>query len=280
VGGYGLDAVWADDVHHALHVVLTGEAGGYYADFGGLSTLCHALREPYVYAGDYSPHRDRIHGRMPHGVPGDRFVACLQNHDQIGNRAQGERISHLVRRSRSRVGAALLLTSPYVPLLFAGREWDASAPFGYFTSHESAELAEAVRQGRRNEFAAFGWDPDQIPDPQDPETFTASRLDWSELEREPHATMLAWYRALLRLRREEPALQDGRRDLVRATADEDAGWIRVERGPISLLANLGPDALVLPASGHLVLGSEPAVQLGADGLHLPPDSAAILRADR
>ena len=154
-GGYGLDAAWADEWHHALHAALTGEASGYYEDFGSLPLLAKALRQAWVYDGTYSPHRGRVHGRPPAGLDGSQFVVCTQNHDQVGNRAVGERSEALMSDGRLRVAAALLLTSPFVPMLFQGEEWGASTPFQYFTSHADPELGQTVSAGRRREFAAF-----------------------------------------------------------------------------------------------------------------------------
>src|SRR5690606_31024729 len=163
-GGYELDATWADDWHHALHAVLTGERAAYYRDFGGLAPLTKALRQGWVYDGVYSPYRDRTHGRPPEGMHGAQLVVYAQNHDQIGNRPGGERLGHLVSPGRARIAAALLLTSPFVPLLFQGEEWGASTPFLYFSDHDP-ELGRAVRAGRRRELAHLGWHVDGVPDP-------------------------------------------------------------------------------------------------------------------
>jgi maltooligosyltrehalose trehalohydrolase len=239
VGGYGLDAQWSDDFHHALHAVLTGERSGYYADFGTLAQLAAALRRAYVYAGEHSTFRNRRHGRPPGPVPGWRFLGYLQNHDQVGNRAQGERSSHLMSTERLRAGAALVLTAPFVPMLFQGEEWGATTPFLYFTDHRDPELARAVSEGRRREFASFGWSPDDVPDPQDPATFERSRLDWSERDRAPHAELLAWHRHLIALRRSRPELRDGRMDAVAVDVDEEAGAITVRRGRVTVAVALG-----------------------------------------
>ena len=273
-GGYGMDAAWADDVHHALHVALTGETSGYYADFADAGALARALREPYLYAGSYSAFRGRTHGRSPGDLAGNRFVAFLQNHDQVGNRALGERIAHLVTPGRARIGAALLLTAPYVPLLFAGEEWAASSPFQYFTGHESDALAEAVRSGRRAEFAAFGWDPDAIPDPQDPATFARSQLDWDERGHDPHASMLSWYRELIALRRRTPALTDPDRARVHVAHDPASGCLSVTRGPVTVTANLGHQPLEVLLDGTLRL-AWPEVGTGAT-IQLPPDGVAVV----
>jgi maltooligosyltrehalose trehalohydrolase len=278
-GGYGLDAQWADDVHHALHTVLTGERDGYYADFGELADLAKALERAFVYDGRYSSVRRRRHGRAPVGVPGHRFVVSLQNHDQVGNRARGERLGHLVGVERLKVGAALLLTAPFVPLLFQGEEWAASTPFQYFTDHEDPNLARAAREGRQREFAAFGWKPEDIPDPQAPETFARSTLDWSELGEEPHASVLDWYRQLIRLRRAVPWLRDGRLDQTRVRFDEAAQWLALDRGPLTVACNLGIQRARVPVDSRatrLRLASDAHARLVPGGLELPADSVAVL----
>ncbi|GAA3425564.1 malto-oligosyltrehalose trehalohydrolase [Streptosporangium sandarakinum] len=277
-GGYGLDAAWADEWHHALHAVLTGERSGYYSDFGPLSLLAKGLRQAWVYDGTWSPHRGRAHGRSPAGLSGHRFVVCAQNHDQVGNRARGERGSALMSEGRLRIAAALLFTAPFVPMLFQGEEWGATTPFQYFTDHEDPELGRAVSEGRRREFAAFGWEPDQVPDPQDPATFERSRLDWSERDKEVQGRLLDWHRELIALRRRVPALTDGRLDRVRADCDEDTGLLVVERGPVLVAVNLGAETLTVPSRGrgHVLAASDPEVALSGTDLTLPPDTVAIL----
>ena len=275
-GGYGLDAVWADDVHHAMHVALTGEEAGYYADFADADAMARAMTDPFVYAGHYSAVRDRLHGRPAGSLPGDRFVVALQNHDQVGNRARGERLAHLVSPGRVRIGSALLLTMPYVPLVFAGAEWAASSPFRYFTGHTSRELAEAVSAGRRAEFAGFGWQAEEVPDPQDPATFEVSKLDWGERSREPHAGMLAWYRSLIALRAATPALRDADRTGVTVRHDAGAGWIVVERGPIRVAANLGAEPVAVAVDGDVLLAWPPEIEASDGIVELPPDAVAIL----
>jgi maltooligosyltrehalose trehalohydrolase len=277
-GGYGLEAAWADEWHHALHATLTGERGGYYADFGPLPLLAKALRQAWVYDGCYSPYRRRVHGRPPAGLAGSQFVVFTQNHDQVGNRAAGERTAALLSDGRLRVAAALLLTSPFVPLLFQGEEWGASTPFQYFTGHTDPELGRAVSEGRRGEFAAFGWAAEAVPDPQDPATFERSRLDWAELGLERHAGLLAWYRELIALRRRVPALTDPRLDRVHTDCDESLGWLVIRRGPVVIAANLGSGTWTYPAARPAVLlaASDAAVGLTDGGLVLPPDTIAIL----
>jgi len=277
-GGYGLDASWADEWHHALHASLTGEKSGYYADFGPLRLLAKAMRQAWVYDGVYSPYRQRVHGRPPAGLGGGQFVVAAQNHDQIGNRAAGQRTAALISDGRLRVAAALLLTAPFVPMLFQGEEWGAGTPFQYFTDHSDPALGRAVSEGRRREFAAFGWDPGDVPDPQDPATFERSRLDWAEPRRDPHAGLLAWHRRLIALRRQIPALTDPRLDRVAADCDEEAGWLVVRRGPVVVASNLGSGTWTFPAppSAELLAASDPGVKPAGRGVVLPPDTAAIL----
>lgn len=304
-GGYGLDASWADEWHHALHAVLTGERDGYYEDFGTLGDLRDALRQAWVYAGRYSPHRGRVHGRSPAGLAGHRFVVSTQNHDQIGNRAAGDRLGSQVTDGRLRVAAALLLTSPFTPMLFQGEEWGATTPFRYFTDHDDPELARAVSEGRRNEFRAFGWSPEDVPDPQDPSTRDSSVLDWTELDAEPHASLRDWYRDLLRLRRRLPELSDGRWEHAHCTVGPDpaatSGWLLYRRGRVAVAANLSDQPMTVElregrpgigASGGgsgtsgdrvdsqntLLLASDPGIELRGDAVDLPPDSVAILLA--
>ena len=280
VGGYGLDAQWNEDFHHALHAVLTGERDGYYADFGSLADLATTLREGFVYAGCYSRYRRRRHGRPATSLSGHRFVGCLQNHDQVGNRPRGERSSRLMSPGRLKIGAALVFTAPFVPMLFQGEEWGATTPFQYFTDHDDPALGRAVRDGRRHEFAAFGWDPREVPDPQAPDTFARSKLDWREPERESHAGLLDWHRRLIRLRRALPALSDGRMDRVRAAFDEDARWLALERGPVTAVCNLADRTqrvgLARARPPHVLLASDPQIQVTPEGVALPPDSVAIL----
>jgi maltooligosyltrehalose trehalohydrolase len=177
------------------------------------------------------------------------------------------------------VAAALLLTSPFVPLLFQGEEWGAATPFQYFTGHADPGLGATVSQGRRSEFSAFGWAPADVPDPQDPATFERSRLDWAEIHSQRHASLLAWYRRLITLRRQVPALTDPRLDRTATDCDSDAGWLVVRRGPVTVAANLGAGAWTFPvaAAGDLLAASDPRVEPAGQGLLLPPDTAAILK---
>jgi maltooligosyltrehalose trehalohydrolase len=279
-GGYGLDAQWNEDFHHALHTVLTGERQGYYADFGALADLAAALRDGFAYAGRYSPYRRRRHGRPLDGVSGRQLVGCLQNHDQVGNRARGDRLAQLVSPARLRVGAAVLLLAPFVPMLFQGEEWGATTPFLYFTDHDDPELARAVSRGRREEFAAFGWDPRDVPDPQAPESFRRSVLDWDEPARPAHAALLDWHRRLIALRRAFPELTDGRLDGVDVRCDEAGRWLAMARGRVTLCLNLAAEPRRVPVPSdrprHVLLASVPDVQVASDAVALPPDSVAVL----
>lgn len=203
-GGYGLDAQWNDDFHHALHARLTGEREGYYQDFGRLDQLAAAIQDGFVYTGQRSAYRRRRHGSVSRGRPSSRFVVFAQNHDQVGNRARGDRLSTLIPFEALKVAAAAVLLAPNIPLLFMGEEYGERAPFLYFTDHGDPALVEAVRRGRKAEFAAFGWTGD-IPDPQDPATFDRSRVRPGEPADPRQSALLRWYRRLLDLRRSVPA---------------------------------------------------------------------------
>jgi maltooligosyltrehalose trehalohydrolase len=244
ITAYGLDATWADDLHHAIHSALTGETSGYYDGFQDFTTIAKALTTAWVFTGQYYPHLDRRHGRDPAGLGGERFVVCSQNHDQVGNRAFGERLAALAGPGLDAVASVLVACSPFLPLLFQGQEWGETRPFLYFTDHEPG-LAAAVRQGRREEFATFGWD--KVPDPNDPAAFERSKLDWTRAGGE---TLELW-RTLLRLRRQVPALGNCRRDLARARADPERRLVVLERGDPSgsravVAANLGEGSQHIP----------------------------------
>ena len=199
-GGFGMHAQWSDDFHHAVHVLLTGERNGYYADFGGIRPLVTALREGWFFSGQHSTYRHRRHGNSAHGFALDRFVVCNQNHDQVGNRAAGDRLSGIVDFERLKLAAAITLLSPFIPLLFMGEEYGEAAPFQYFTSHSDPSLIEAVRRGRTEEFAAFGW-ATEIPDPQAESTFARSKLSHTLRAQGTHQILWTFYQELIRLRR-------------------------------------------------------------------------------
>jgi maltooligosyltrehalose trehalohydrolase len=279
-GGYGLDATWNDDFHHALHCLLTGEDAGYYADFGSVGDLAKALSDVYVYDGRYSRYRGRRHGRPATGVPAHRFVGFAQNHDQVGNRAAGERISHLAGERGARVAAMIALTAPAVPLLFMGEEWAASTPFQYFTDHADPDLGAAVTAGRQREFVSFGWKPSDVPDPQPPETFERSKLDWREQTREPHASMLDFYRRLIATRHNTPDLQEHDLSAVRVDFDEKGRWLTMVRGSVTLAVNLAavPRTVPLQEGGrNPILQTDDSARLEPAGVLLPPVSAALLQ---
>ncbi len=251
-GGCGLDAQWADDFHHAVHAYLTGERRGYYRDYGAARQLARAMESPYLFAGDYSAFRGRKHGAPADGLAGDRFVVCLHNHDQVGNRARGERLSELLGRpDKRRLAVSLLLLSPYLPLLFMGEEYGEEAPFPFFCSFGDAALVEAVRQGRRREFAEFA-ESGIVPDPHGEATFAAARLSFQWPEGTPHAALRRLYRDLLAARREWPALRDFTRRRARLLPDAESGpvleLVRGEagRGGVRALFNLGDHPQTLP----------------------------------
>jgi maltooligosyltrehalose trehalohydrolase len=280
VGGYELDAQWNDDFHHALHTILTGENAGYLADFGAIAQLAKTLTRGFVYDGVYSVSRRRTHGAPVVGLSADRFVAFIQNHDQVGNRAMGERLGHLVSIDHLKVAAALLMTAPFVPMLFQGEEWNASSPFQYFADHEDAELAEAVRKGRMAEFAPFVADAAEIPDPQARTTFERSRLDWDERERGAHREILEWYRQLIRLRRCAHDFQNGLLDLDAVSFDEEARWMRVSRGESVVVCNFAsiPQRVPLANANRLdiSLASKSGVRVANAIIDLPSVCVAIL----
>jgi maltooligosyltrehalose trehalohydrolase len=272
-GGYGLGAQWCDDLHHALHVFLTGEQQGYYKDFAAPRALKTALENAFFHAGTWSSFRERSHGRpidKAH-TPGHRFVCFLQNHDQIGNRATGDRMSATVSPGVLACGAAIMLCSPYTPMIFMGEEWAASTPWQFFASFPDPGLAEAVRTGRRREFAEHGWGESEVPDPMDPATVRNSTLDWAELDAPGHQEMLATYRSLIALRRARPELADPRLD--RFQVDQDDRVVTLHRGRTRVVCNLGA-AEVRRATGEILLAS-PSVHVDGADLVLPPESFAV-----
>ncbi|MFE9393890.1 malto-oligosyltrehalose trehalohydrolase [Streptomyces flavidovirens] len=283
--GLGLHAQWNDDFHHALHTALTGESQGYYADFARapLGALAKTLTRVFFHDGTYSTFRGRVHGRSVDRTKtaAHRFLGYAQTHDQIGNRALGDRLSATLSPGLLACAATLVLTGPYVPMLFMGEEWAARTPWQFFTDHTDPQLAQAVREGRRREFAAHGWAEEDIPDPQDPRTRERSCLDWSEQENEPHARVLAWYRELIALRRERPDLADPDLAAVKVAYDEAARWLAFRRGDIRVAVNLSktPATIGLGRNGlsRVLAAWEPVDAPGADGLlRLPPESCVVL----
>ncbi len=276
--GYGLAAQWDDDIHHALHTAVSGEQHGYYSDFGSIETLAKTLKSGYFHAGTFSSFRKRRHGRPldTATIPGSRLMAYTCTHDQIGNRAAGDRPTAYLTPGQLAVSAALALLTPFTAMVFMGEEWAASTPFQFFTSHPEPHLAEATREGRKAEFADHGWDPAAVPDPQDEATFERSKLDWAERESGGHVRMLTVYRDLIALRRNESDLGDFWLDHMEVDFDEDARWIVLYRGALAIACNLGPDSVAVPVTGDVVYawGSPRA---GAAGTALDGHSFAVLR---
>ncbi len=289
LGGHGFDGVWNDDFHHALHGLLTGEHDGYYRDYGSLQHLETALRDGFVLAGEYSIHRDRRHGRSSRDVEPHRLVVFLQNHDQVGNRAQGERLSDLVGLEKLKLGAACTLLSPYVPLLFMGEEYGDLSPFLYFVDHADPALADAVREGRRREFAEFGW-PENVPDPLAEDTFAEAKLEHGRREVGWHRALFAYYRELVGLRRGLPALTRARRGTFEVRAAPAQRLLALEarhdEGDIFLYLHFGeerrPPTLVPPQGVWMTLLDSAAGRWGGPGDSFPAavesDGSAALRA--
>jgi len=282
-GGHGLDAQWCDDIHHTLHAALTGEAQGYYADFAaaGLTGLAHVFCRAFLHEGTWSSFRQRNHGAPvdTRRIPGHRFLAYLQNHDQIGNRATGDRLTETVSPGLLACGAALVFSSPFTPMIFMGEEWGARTPWQFFSHFPDPGLRDAVRNGRTAEFAAHGWADVTVPDPNAEQTFLDSRLDWDEAEQEPHATLLRVYRELIALRRARPELSDPWLDQVEVDVDEEARTVVLHRGRLRVACNLGAHPVTLAMDGpvsRILLASEP-VEGDTGALSLPAESFAIVQ---
>ena len=282
-GGHGLDAQWSDDFHHAVHVALTRETDGYYADFEPLSALQKVVERGFFHDGTFSSFRDR-----DHGIPVDtertatwRFVVCSQNHDQVGNRARGDRVTEVLDEDQLGCAAMLVLLGPFTPMLFQGEEWAASTPFAFFTSHPEPELGRATAEGRLAEFERMGWDPAVVPDPQDPLTFAMSRLDWSETDpgRDGgrHARVLGLYRALGALRRTRPELTDPSFAATRCEVDEEQRLVLLWRRGTLVALNLGERPVTVPGlEGALLLGTRSGPTLADGTLTLPPHAGAVV----
>ena len=280
-GGYGMTAQWDDDIHHAIHTAVSGERQGYYADFGSLATLAKTLRNGFFHAATYSSFRNRRHGRPLDttefsGIPASRLLAYTCTHDQVGNRALGDRPSQNLTYGQLAVKAALVLGSPYTAMLFMGEEWGASTPFQFFSSHPEPELARSTAQGRKKEFADHGWDADEIPDPQDPQTFQRSKLDWTEPDAGEHARLRRVYQDLIALRRSETDLADPWLDHLIVDYDEEKRWIVMRRGRLAVACNLAAEPAAVPFTGELVLCSD-SPSVGAATTELQPYSFAILK---
>jgi maltooligosyltrehalose trehalohydrolase len=282
-GGYGLTAQWSDDYHHSVHVALTGETTGYYEDFASLGALAKTSTQGFFHDGSYSSFREKNHGHpINPAVPTWRLVTFAQDHDQIGNRAIGDRLSATLDYGQLAISAVLTMTGPNTPMLFMGEEWGASTPWQFFTSHPEPELGKATAEGRIAEFEKMGWDPEVVPDPQDPETFTRSKLDWSEHESGDHARLLALYKTLSSLRRTVPAFTDPSFGHITATFSDDLHWFRLDRGPVTTLINFGTDPLTLPVAGpsataDVLVATDETAQLRDNQVTLPAHSAVILQ---
>jgi maltooligosyltrehalose trehalohydrolase len=239
--GYGMDSQWSDDFHHALFSLLYTKDKGvaYYDDFGTMADLHKALKHSYVYDGQYSKFRKRRHGRLAEGLSAHHFVHFIQNHDQVGNRAKGERLNHLCGLRAAKVALGIVIAAPYVPMLFMGEEYAASTPFLYFADHDDEEMRRQVAEGRKREFADFGFDADEIPNPEDMSSFTDSKLNWSEIHEGDHAEMLAWTKALIKLRRSTIAMNDGSMQHLKISASEEHRTLVMQRDEVRVFVNLG-----------------------------------------
>jgi maltooligosyltrehalose trehalohydrolase len=284
-GGYGLTAQWDDDIHHAIHTAVSGERQGYYADFGAnsdsMAVLAQTLRHGFFHAGTYSSFRRRRHGRPldTARIPATRLLAYTCTHDQVGNRALGDRPSQNLTGGQLAIKAALALGSPYTAMLFMGEEWGTSTPFQFFSSHPEPKLARATAEGRKSEFAEHGWDVDDIPDPQDPQTFQRSKLNWEEVGAGEHAQLHRIYRDLIALRRNEPDLADPWLDHLVVDYDEGRRWILMRRNRLVIACNLGTEATTVPVAGDLVAAWDTPT-VGDRTTELPPHSFAIVRLSR
>ncbi len=277
-GGYGMEAHWCDDFHHALHTYLTGEQTGYYQDYGTLKQLAKSLENGYIFDGVFSPFRKRTYGRPINNLAGGAFVISTQTHDQVGNRAQGERLSHLVGPDKLKIAAAVMLLSPFVPMLFAGEEWGATTPFLYFTDHQDAELAIQITEGRRAEFPDSNTTGEAVPDPQAETTYNRSRLLWAEVECAPHRDLLEWHRALIKLRRESPELKSGARACVEFS--EALQWLTIRYGALLTVNNLSVEPRSVPITGPfpksiLLATLRTGVALNGTTVHVSPMSATV-----
>ncbi len=282
-GGYGMDAQWSDDFHHALFTLMHVEesGGGYYSDFGSFEKLVKSLTNVFVYDGGYSNYRGRSHGRPVDRLSAHHFIGFIQNHDQVGNRATGERLEHIVGLDLAKVAAGLVLTAPFVPLLFQGEEYAAATPFLYFADHEEPEMARMVSEGRRREFAAFGFESQQIPDPEARDTFERSKLNWKELDEPSHKETLDWFRALIHFRRKSASLNDGDMGHIKARCNEEKRWLVMDRSGVQVLANLGESeaSFDMPEGFRVALASHANVGIAEGKIVLPPKTLAILSSE-
>ena len=285
-GGYGLTAQWDDDFHHVLHVALTGERTGYYGDFGSMQALAKVYTHGYFHDGSWSSFRGRRHGRPIDERTTEtwRFVAYAQDHDQIGNRAAGDRLTASLDRDDLALAAVLVMTAPFTPMLFMGEEWGATTPWQFFTSHPDAGLGELTAANRFKEFARMGWDEAVVSHPQDPATFARSKLDWSEVDKPSHATLLDLYRRLARLRRDRIELTDPRFGRTKVSYDDGDRWLLLDRRGVQIAVNFDdqPHRIPLAADAPLLLIATTDGVLvedhgmGASTVTMPAHTAAVI----
>ncbi len=284
--GFGMDAQWSDDFHHSLFTLLHVEedqSKGYYGDFGDMECLAKSLKNMFVYDGIYSEYRKRHHGRPVDSLSAHHFIGFIQNHDQVGNRATGDRLEHIIGVPRTKVALGIVLTAPFVPMLFQGEEFAASTPFLYFADHEDPEMAKMVAEGRKKEFAAFGWDQTQIPNPEDMSTFTNSRLKWDEVDEGKHKDILEWTARLIHIRRNSISLNDGDRGHTQVSFSEKDRWLRMDRNLVTIVANLGhgPSQFKVGAEYEMLMASSAEFTRLEDGLlTVPPDGFVIVSAEK
>ena len=276
-GGYGLTAQWSDDYHHAAHVALSGETTGYYSDFDSLAALGKVMTKGFFHDGTFSSFRERDHG-VPidlERMPTWRLVTFTQDHDQIGNRATGDRLSQTLDANSLGLEAVLTVLTPFTPMIFMGEEWGATTPWQFFTSHPEPDLGKATAEGRIAEFEKMGWDPDVVPDPQDPATFANSKLDWSEATEAP---LLELYRSLIALRRSTPALTDPAFGSVRCAWDEAERWFRMDRDGVSVVLNFAPEPRLVEVHGlsDVLLATEPGPRIDGTGILVPARGAVVV----
>ncbi len=279
-GGYGLQAQWHDDFHHSVYAYLTGERAGYFQDYGQLQQLVKVLNQGVYFDGDYCHYRRRYLGRPATGLSGTNFVAYIQNHDQVGNRPGGERLSHLLNLEQLKIAAALLLTSPFIPMLFQGEEWGSSTPFYFFTDHSEPPLGKAIDKGRRQEALEFGWPLTHFISPQHQHSFEKSRLNWQEISQSEKTELLRWYSDLIQWRKHNQALWAGNFLGHDATAQESRHTICIRRGPFLLCCNCADQTQVveLPSQQWQIrLQSNSNIKLIDHRLELSPHGTALLQ---
>jgi maltooligosyltrehalose trehalohydrolase len=280
-GGFGMDAQWSDDFHHSLFTMIYNkEPGrGYYDDFGTMDDLVKSIKHVFVYDGKYSGYRQYTHGRPVEGLSAHHFLGYIQNHDQVGNRALGERLEHLVGLDAAKVALGLVLTAPFVPMLFMGEEFAASSPFLYFADHDDEEMAKLVSEGRKNDFALFGFGEADIPNPEAPETFQRSKLIWSEVQQGKHAEMLAWTKEIIHLRRTTIALNDGDLGHIKVESNADERWLTMKRSSSRVFVNLGegPVNFAINTGECLCLASRAELKIEANAISLPPMTIAVVQ---